>query len=98
MSSRKIPVMFTFHGRGVQPPLFVAGTFSDPPWQPYEMEASVDQHGDFIFTKKIMINEASDIQYKFRNASGDWWALDPDADTSEIFSSNEQYVSGVTVR
>ncbi|KAI3336519.1 hypothetical protein HD806DRAFT_8717 [Xylariaceae sp. AK1471] len=80
MSSRKVPWTFTFHQSGVQPPLFVAGTFSDPPWKPQEMDASIDQRGDAIFTKQIMVNESSEIQYKFRHASGDWWALDPDAD------------------
>ncbi|KAI1426238.1 hypothetical protein F5Y12DRAFT_301628 [Xylaria sp. FL1777] len=82
MSSRsKVPVTFTFHRRGVHPPLFVAGSFSNPPWQPQKMDASIDQHGDYIFTKRAMVDECSEIQYKFRHASGDWWALDPDADT-----------------
>ncbi|KAF2972194.1 hypothetical protein GQX73_g1463 [Xylaria multiplex] len=80
-SRSQVPVTFTFHRRGVHPPLFVAGSFSKPPWQPHEMDASIDQHGDFIFTKQVMVDECSEIQYKFRHASGDWWALDPDADT-----------------
>ncbi|KAI3343511.1 hypothetical protein F4824DRAFT_507352 [Ustulina deusta] len=80
-SGRKVPVTFTFHRRGAHPPLFVAGSFSDPPWQPQEMNASVDQHGDYIFTKQVMVDECSEIRYKFRHASGDWWALDPDTDT-----------------
>ncbi|TGJ80572.1 hypothetical protein E0Z10_g8178 [Xylaria hypoxylon] len=45
------------------------------------MDASIDQHGDFIFTKQVLVDECCEIQYKFRHASGDWWALDPDADT-----------------
>ncbi|KAI0118900.1 hypothetical protein GGR51DRAFT_570646 [Nemania sp. FL0031] len=88
MSSRKVPLTFTFHRSGVHPPLFVAGTFSKPPWQPLEMDASIDQHGDFIFTKQVMVNECSEIQYKFRHASGDWWALDPDADTVTDVNGN----------
>ncbi|KAJ8128258.1 hypothetical protein O1611_g5379 [Lasiodiplodia mahajangana] len=88
MSSRKVPLTFTFHRSGVHPPLFVAGTFSKPPWQPLEMDASIDQHGDFIFTKQVMVNESSEIQYKFRHASGDWWALDPDADTVTDVNGN----------
>ncbi|KAI1180100.1 hypothetical protein F4777DRAFT_574382 [Nemania sp. FL0916] len=85
MSSRKVPLTFTFHRAGVQPPLFVAGTFSDPPWQPLVMDASTDQHGDFIFSKEVMVDECSEIQYKFRHAFGDWWALDPHADTGKLF-------------
>ncbi|KAI0527805.1 hypothetical protein F5B22DRAFT_640784 [Xylaria bambusicola] len=83
MSSRhKVPVTFTFHRKGVHPPLFVAGSFTNPPWEPQEMTASIDQHGDYIYTKEVMVDECSEIQYKFRHASGDWWALDPDADTA----------------
>ncbi|KAI8947660.1 hypothetical protein F4801DRAFT_592441 [Xylaria longipes] len=81
MSSRKVPLTFTFRRHGAHPPLFVAGSFSDPPWQPLEMDASIDQHGNLIFTKQVMVNESSEVQYKFRHASGDWWALDPDAET-----------------
>ncbi|KAI0481618.1 hypothetical protein F4859DRAFT_427054 [Xylaria cf. heliscus] len=81
MSSRKVPLTFTFRRHGAHPPLFVAGSFSDPPWQPLEMDASIDQHGDLIFTKQVMVDESSEVQYKFRHASGDWWALDPDAET-----------------
>ncbi|KAI0389919.1 hypothetical protein F5Y17DRAFT_472361 [Xylariaceae sp. FL0594] len=88
MSSRKIPVTLSFQKRGVTPPLFVAGTFSDPPWHPYEMEASADQHGVFVFTKQVMVDEASEIQYKFRHASDDWWELDPDADTTTDSQGN----------
>ncbi|KAI0816344.1 hypothetical protein GGR55DRAFT_685946 [Xylaria sp. FL0064] len=89
MSSRnKVPVTFTFHRRGVHPPLFVAGSFTNPPWQALEMDASIDQHGDYIFTKQAMVDERSEIQYKFRHASGDWWALDPDADTATDDNGN----------
>lgn len=84
MSSHKVPLTFTFHQGGLRPPLFVAGTFSDPPWQPEEMEASTDEHGEFTFTKKIMVNESSEIQYKYLSASGDWWLTDPNADTGEM--------------
>ncbi|KAI0446116.1 hypothetical protein F4803DRAFT_547633 [Xylaria telfairii] len=81
MSSRKVPLTFTFRRHGAHPPLFVAGSFSDPPWQPLEMDASIDQHGDLIFIKQVMVDESSEVQYKFRHASGDWWALDPDVET-----------------
>ncbi|KAI8624401.1 hypothetical protein F5Y19DRAFT_491030 [Xylariaceae sp. FL1651] len=81
MASRKVLITFTFNRSGVQPPVFVAGSFSDPPWEPQEMVASKDQHGEFIFTKQIMVHEDSEIQYKFQHGSGDWWALDPNAET-----------------
>lgn len=49
------------------------------------MDASIDQHGDLIFIKQVMVDESSEIQYKFRHGSGDWWALDPDVETGEIY-------------
>ncbi|KAI1816209.1 hypothetical protein GGS20DRAFT_539356 [Poronia punctata] len=81
MSSRKIPVTFTFLKKGVAPPLFVAGNFSDPPWQPFEMKGSEYENGEYIFTKNIMAIELPEIQYKFRLGSGDWWTVDPDVET-----------------
>ncbi|KAI1821361.1 hypothetical protein F4861DRAFT_519339 [Xylaria intraflava] len=81
MPLQKVPVTFVFRRSGVRPPVFVAGSFSDPPWKLHEMDAGVDQHGDYVFTKKIMVNACSNIQYKFRHGSGDWWTLDSDAPT-----------------
>ncbi|KAI1502766.1 hypothetical protein F5X99DRAFT_378410 [Biscogniauxia marginata] len=81
MASSKVPVTFTFQKDGTQPPVYIAGSFSDPSWQPQEMDASMDQQGEYIFTKEIEASEASEIQYKYRIGSGDWWTIDPTADT-----------------
>ncbi|KAI0480872.1 hypothetical protein GGR56DRAFT_671934 [Xylariaceae sp. FL0804] len=43
----------------------------------------LDQRGGFNFTKEIMADEHSEVHYKFRLGPGDWWALDPDADTDD---------------
>lgn len=50
------------------------------------MDASTNQHGEYIFTKQVMVDENSAIEYKYRHADGDWWALDPNTDTGEIYS------------
>ncbi|KAI2637346.1 hypothetical protein GGS21DRAFT_489121 [Xylaria nigripes] len=82
MSPRgKVPVTFTFHQCGVQPPLFVAGSFSEPPWEFIEMDAVLDELGEYTFSKQIMADESSEFHYKFRHGSGDWWPLDPNAET-----------------
>ncbi|KAI1265094.1 hypothetical protein F5Y18DRAFT_57405 [Xylariaceae sp. FL1019] len=81
MASDQVPVTFMFHKRDMRPPLFVAGSFSDPPWQPHEMNHSMDQHGDSMFTYTVLVDGDTDVQYKFRIGRGDWWALDPDAET-----------------
>ncbi|KAI0603057.1 hypothetical protein F4775DRAFT_531984 [Biscogniauxia sp. FL1348] len=81
MASSKIPVTFTFHKDGTQPPVFVAGSFSDPAWQPQEMDASMKENGEYSFTKDVEVGDTSEIQYKFRIGLGDWWTIDSTADT-----------------
>ena len=81
MASPKIPVTFTFHKDGTQPPVFVAGSFSDPSWQPQEMDAAMKENGEYSFTKHVEVGDTSEIQYKFRIGLGDWWTIDSTADT-----------------
>ncbi|KAI4863044.1 hypothetical protein F4820DRAFT_390777 [Hypoxylon rubiginosum] len=80
MSRRRVPITFTYQKNGTYPPIYVAGSFSDPPWQPQEMDVSIDQHGGHLFTKTVMVDDGSEIQYKFRIGLGNWWALDDSAD------------------
>ncbi|KAI1078448.1 hypothetical protein F5B20DRAFT_582366 [Whalleya microplaca] len=80
MTHRRVPITFTYQKSGTKPPIYVAGTFSDPAWKPQEMDVSVDQHGEHVFTKEVMVDDGSEIQYKFRIGPGDWWALDENAD------------------
>jgi len=60
---------------GTQPPIYVAGTFSNPPWAPYEMDYTTDADGEHTFAKRITAEPGSKIQYKFRVGRGDWWVL-----------------------
>lgn len=78
MASTRIPAVITYHKPGTQPPLFVAGTFSHPPWQPYEMEHSTREDGEFDFKKEVYGEPGSRIEYKFRIGDGDWWVLKDD--------------------
>ncbi|KAI0104949.1 hypothetical protein F4776DRAFT_483296 [Hypoxylon sp. NC0597] len=81
MPRQKIPITLKYQKKGTTPPIYVAGSFSDPPWQPQEMDVSLDQYGDYIFTKRVLVDHGSEIQYKFRIGPGNWWALDDCADT-----------------
>ena len=62
-------------GRDTRPPLFVAGTFTEPPWTPQEMECSTGRDGEVTFSKTCVIKPGADVQYKFRIGTGDWWVL-----------------------
>lgn len=90
MSPQKVPVTFTYRKEGISSPVYVAGSFSNPPWQPQEMDVSIDQDGTHTHTKTVMADDGSEIQYKFRIGSGDWWALDENAETAvdEMGNSN----------
>ncbi|ORY70132.1 uncharacterized protein BCR38DRAFT_405774 [Pseudomassariella vexata] len=81
MASRYVPVTLTYRKAGTLPPIFVAGTFSDPAWQPQEMSYRMDQDGEHVFEKVVTAEEGTDIQYKFRIGPGDWWALNEEAET-----------------
>ncbi|KAI0024763.1 hypothetical protein F4780DRAFT_768715 [Xylariomycetidae sp. FL0641] len=80
MASRKVSATLTYHQPGTNPPVYVAGSFSDPPWQPLEMECTRNDEGEDLFTKEIMVDAGSEIQYKYR-IGPDWWTLDPNAET-----------------
>ncbi|KAI1458307.1 hypothetical protein F4805DRAFT_144981 [Annulohypoxylon moriforme] len=97
MPRRKVPITFTYQKNGTGPPVYVAGSFSNPPWQPQEMDVSIDQHGTHIFTKKVMVDDGSEIQYKFRIGSGDWWVLDENADTVTDEMGNMNNILRVSV-
>lgn len=90
MPRRRVPITFTYQKNGTYPPIYVAGSFSDPPWQPLEMDVSIDQHGGHLFTKTVMVDDGTEIQYKFRIGLGNWWALDDNRDTSEHFILHPQ--------
>jgi hypothetical protein len=66
---------------GTEPPIFVAGSFSDPVWQPQEMDYT-EKDGEYQFHKDIEIEEDQEYQYKFRLGTGDWWALNEESPTS----------------
>ncbi|KAK4123742.1 hypothetical protein N657DRAFT_680884 [Parathielavia appendiculata] len=92
MTSTQIPVVITYHKPGTQPPIYVAGTFSNPPWQPYEMERTRRDDGNYDFTKEIRAEPGSKIQYKFRVGNGDWWVLKDDAPTVTDSAGNTNHV------
>ena len=82
MATPKVPVTITYRHAGTQPPIFLAGEFSDPPWHPQEMECTTDEDGEHTFKRQIFAAAGSKIQYKFRVGMGDWWVLNDDAPTA----------------
>ncbi|SPO01071.1 uncharacterized protein DNG_03818 [Cephalotrichum gorgonifer] len=69
--ANQLPFTLTYQKKGTRPPIFVAGTFTDPPWEPQEMEYSTGGDGELTFSKTGVLEEGADVQYKFRVGTGD---------------------------
>ena len=67
---------------GARPPVFVAGSFTAPPWQPIELDYKVSEQ-DFEFSRDFDIAEGQ-WQYKFRLGFGDWWVCDENAEIGKL--------------
>jgi hypothetical protein len=78
----KTTITVTYRRPGTQPPIFIAGEFSDPPWNPQEMDYTTDEDGEHTFKKDIEAYAGSSVQYKFRVGLGDWWVLNENAPTA----------------
>jgi hypothetical protein len=64
----------TFSQAGVQPPVYVVTSLSDPPWAPLEMAVNEDEAdaGNLIFSRRFENVAAGDYQYKIREGDGHW--------------------------
>ncbi|KAB5570647.1 hypothetical protein GE09DRAFT_1218069 [Coniochaeta sp. 2T2.1] len=82
MATPKVPLTITYRHAGTQPPIFIAGEFSEPPWDPQEMEYTTDEDGEHTFKKQVFAPANTKVQYKFRVGLGDWWVLNEKAPTA----------------
>lgn len=76
MADNTLPVTINFASPGSQPPVYVAGEFTD--WDPEEMDYSIHE-GEHRFRKDFTVKSGISYQYKFRLGPGDWWVLDETA-------------------
>ncbi|EMC99062.1 hypothetical protein BAUCODRAFT_389627 [Baudoinia panamericana UAMH 10762] len=71
----KQPVTVEYASPGLQPPVYVFTSLSDPQWSEVEMEQEKKDDGEYRFSQTFAAEEG-EYQYKFRLGPGDWWALD----------------------
>jgi len=83
MVPKIVRVTVKYSKPGIQPPVYLVGSFSDPAWQPQEMQHTINENGDYEYTKEIQIEEGKDYQYKYRIGAGDWWLLNEDSPTGK---------------
>ncbi|KAF2763321.1 hypothetical protein EJ05DRAFT_472233 [Pseudovirgaria hyperparasitica] len=83
------PVTLTFTSPGAKPPIYVAGSFTRPPWTAIEMDQAEDApNGDPVFIKTFDDVETGEYQYKYRLGNGDWWMLNEKVETGECHFSS----------
>lgn len=63
----------TYSKPGTTAPVFVAGSFTSPPWEPQELEQD-DVEGSSSFSRTFSARPGT-YQYKFRLGTGDWWVF-----------------------
>ena len=79
-------ITITFAGPDLHPPVFVAGSFTHPPWHPHLMEivlpeSQQKEYGlQHVFKKTFDIPEG-EHEYKIRLGHGSWWVCDPKEET-----------------
>lgn len=68
-------VSINFASPGLQPPVYIFTSLSDPQWTATEMFPAKQVDGEFTFVRNFDAEEG-EYQYKFRLGPGDWWVCD----------------------
>jgi len=89
MTSAKVTAKITYSKSGTQPPVYLAGTFSTPAWEPMEMEYTTEGE-EHEFFKEVLVDQNEEYQYKFRIGLGDWWVLNEEAPTGMYHPANSR--------
>lgn len=71
----KQPVTIEHASPGLQPPVYIFTSLSEPQWADIEMDHEKLDSGEYRFSKTFNAEEG-DYQYKFRLGPGDWWVVD----------------------
>ncbi|SMY22803.1 unnamed protein product [Zymoseptoria tritici ST99CH_1A5] len=75
IEAMKRTVTIDFSSPGLQPPVFIGTSLSDPQWEAIEMDHTKDEKGEHHFSKTFAAEEG-EYQYKLRLGPGDWWICD----------------------
>ncbi|KAG5980059.1 hypothetical protein E4U55_004442 [Claviceps digitariae] len=78
-SAGKTTVTVSYRKGGLAPPVFVAGTFTDPAWEPQQMYSVTDESGEHHFTIQVPVEPGREYQYHFRASGQDDWFIDEHA-------------------
>ncbi|KAK0869172.1 hypothetical protein LTS02_003179 [Friedmanniomyces endolithicus] len=85
------PATVKYASKGLQPPVYIFTSLSDPQWEAVEMDHEILADGENGFSKTFMADEG-EYQYKFRLGPGEWWALDDTKPTLDDGAGNKNNV------
>jgi len=68
-------VTVTYSSPGLQPPVYITTSLSEPQWDLLEMDCRETPDGEQEFAKTFHV-AGGEYQYKFRLGPGDWWVCD----------------------
>lgn len=98
-SPRKYVVVISYTHPGTQPPIYVAGTFTTPKWEPHELHhTAIKAKGQGIQDREYEFHGEFEVeeghwQYKLRAGLGDWWMLDERAATGKTYRAFDMHSS-----
>lgn len=81
-------VIIEYSSPGLQPPVYIFTSLSDPQWDGIEMQSKNEGVGEYVFSAAFDVEEG-EYQYKFRLGPGDWWVCDEDKPTVDDGSGNK---------
>jgi hypothetical protein len=102
MSDQRQIVRVTYRQPGTKPPIYLAGSFTSPPWEPRELQyvkkvsgsdekaAEEAEDADLEFFGEFKVGEGQ-YQYKFRIGHGDWWVCDESVETGKLPTGSEDH-------
>ena len=91
VQAMKQHVTIEYSSPGLQPPVYICTSLSDPQWEPIEMHREKKDGGGWIFSKVFNVEEG-EYQYKFRLGPGDWWVCDESKPMLDDGSGNKNNV------
>ncbi|KAL7798414.1 P-loop containing nucleoside triphosphate hydrolase protein [Trichoderma ceciliae] len=82
MSSTALPYTLTYRNPGAEPPIFLAGNFTDAEWGLQEMSFSREDGGEYVFESRILVELGREYQFKFKAGKDGPWVLDESRTTA----------------
>jgi ATP-dependent RNA helicase MRH4 len=76
-------VEIEYRNPDLQSPVYLAGSFTDPPWRLLRMELKTNSEGEQVFSAPVWVNPDREYQFKFKLGDWDVWRVDENRPVGE---------------